>query len=76
MCEPNEIDPAITQLEQDLRAQGWSPVVMMEPFTGTLFTRWFPPGKPIPSMYRVFVTDNMDFPPYFENGPEPLGDDY
>ena len=58
MCEPNEIDPAITQLEQDLRAQGWSPVEMIEPFTGTLFTRWYPPGKPIPSLYREFGADN------------------
>ena len=76
MCEPNEIDPAITQLEQDLRDLGWRPVKMVEPNTGAPFTRWFPPGKPIPSMYREFVADNMDFPPDFENGPEPLGDDY
>ena len=76
MCEPNKIDPAITQLERDLQADGWRPVAMKEPMTGMPFTRWFPPGKPIPSMYRQFVADNMDFPPDFENGPEPLGADY
>ena len=73
----HRIDPAITQLEQDLRALGWRPVEMVEPNDRDApFTRWFPPGKPIPSMYREFVADNMDFPPDFENGPEPLGDDY
>ena len=152
MCEPNEneIDPVMTQLEQDLRALGWRPVETVEPSTGTPFTRWFPPGKPILSMYlelvaeritergchedcqfpggcllrrdgaceitgqwatvrvpaganiasrkcadcgsnhspyscqghayvhldREFISDNMDFPPNFENGPNPLGEDY
>ena len=61
MCESNGIEPAITQLEQDLRAQGWSPVEMMEPFTGTLFTRWYPPGKPTPSVYWEFEADNNGF---------------
>ena len=51
MCESNETAPAITQLEQDLRADGWSPVEMVEPFTGTLFTRWYPPGQPVPWVY-------------------------
>ena len=65
MCESteNEIDGAITQLEQDLRAMGWQPVELTEPTTRTPFTRWFPPGKPIPSMYREFGADNMGFPP-------------
>ena len=106
MCElnENEIDGAITQLEQDLRAMGWQPVELTEPTTRTPFTRWFPPGKPVPSMYREFVgdndvnnnddeaaesgepaayfldrefySDNMDFPPNFDNGPNPLGEDY
>ena len=75
MCEPNEMDPAVTQLEQDLQADGWLPVEMIEPATGMPFTRWFPPGKPLPSIYRELVADNMDFPLDFENGPEPLGDD-
>ena len=59
MCEPNEIDPAITRLEQDLRALGWRPVEMVEPSTGTPFTRWFPPGKPIPSMYLELVAERI-----------------
>ena len=70
MCEPNEIVPANTQLEQDLRELGWRPVEMVEPNTGTPFTRWFPPGKPIPSIYWQFVADHMDFPP---NDAEPNG---
>ena len=103
MCESNEMEPAITQLDQDLRAQGWSPVEMMEPFTGTLFTLWYQAGKPTLPVYwefaadhmdfppnaaesgepaayvhldREFISDNMDFPPNFENGPNPLGEDY
>ena len=59
MCEPNEIDPVITQLEQDLQDLGWRPVEMVEPSTGTPFTRWFPPGKPIPSMYLELVAERI-----------------
>ena len=58
MCEPNEIDAKITQLDRDLRADGWSPVELVEPFTGTLLTRWYPPGQPVPWVYWKFAADN------------------
>ena len=47
---------------------------MVEPNTGVPFTRWFPPAKPRPD--QEFIADIMDFPPHFENGPDPLGEDY
>ena len=76
MCEPEEIEPEITQLEHDLQAQGWRPVEMMEPTTGMPFTRWFPPVKSAPPVDREIVGDNMKLPPNFEHWPEPRGDDY
>ena len=75
-ANPNEIDPAITQLERDLRELGWRPVAMTEPTTGMPFTRWFPPVKSASPVDREIIGDDMDCPPNFEHGPEPLGDDY
>ena len=57
MCEPNEIDPEITQLEQDLWALGWRPVAMIEPTTEMPFTRWFPPLKSTPPVDGEIVGD-------------------
>ena len=76
MCEPKEIEPAITQLEHDLRAMGWRSVEMMEPTSGMPFTRWFPPAKSASPVDREIIVDDMDCPPNVEHGPEPLGDDY
>ena len=76
MCEPKAIEPEITQLEHDLQAQGWRPVEMMEPTTGMPFTRWFPPVKSASPVDCEIIGDDMDCPPNFEHGPEPLGDDY
>ena len=74
MTDPNDASDAITNLEQELRDLGWRPVEMVEPHTGVPFTRWFPPAKPRSD--RELFADNMDFPPNFENGPHPLGEDY
>ena len=77
MTDPNDASDAITNLEQELRDLGWQPVEMVEPNTGVPFTRWFPPAKPdrqLPD--REFIADHMDFPPYFDKGLDPLGEDY
>ena len=46
MPDPQEIDPSITKLEQELRDSGYRPVEMEDPETGQPFTRWFGPAKP------------------------------
>ena len=76
MCEPEEIEPEITQLEHDLQALGWRPAEIMEPTTGMPFTSWFPPVKSAPPVDREIIGDNMMRPPNFEHGPQPQGDDY
>ena len=73
MTDPKDAIDAITNLEQELRDLGWRPVEMVEPNTGVPFTRWFPPAKPRPD--REFIADHMDFPPHFEKGLDPLGED-
>ena len=77
MTDPNDASDAITNLEQELRDLGWRPVEMTEPNTGVPFTRWFPPAKPVRQLPdREFIADNIDFPPHFEKGHHPLGEDY
>ena len=73
MTDPKDANDAITNLEQELRDLGWRPVEMVEPNTGTPFTRWFPPAKA--NLDREFIADHMDFPPHFEKGHDPLGED-
>ena len=74
MTDPHEMIAAITNLERELRDLGWRPVEMMDEESGLPFTRWFPP-KSTP-VDREFIADHMEFPPNFENGPNPLGEDY
>ncbi|MCY4416793.1 MAG: hypothetical protein OXE87_10860 [Chloroflexi bacterium] len=74
MTGPHEMIAAITNLERELRDLGWRPVEMIDEGSGLPFTWWFPP-KP-PPVDREFLMDHMEFPPNFENGPNPLGEDY
>ena len=48
--------------------------MMRDEATGLPFTRLFPPAKA--ENDREFIADNVDFLPNFENGPDPLGEDY
>ena len=61
-------------LDSELHEMGWRPVMMRDEATGMPFTRWFPPAKA--EIDREFTADNVDFPPNFENGPDPLAVDY
>ena len=74
MTDPHEMIAAITNLEQELRDLGWRPVEMFDEESGAPFTRWFPPK--MPPVDREFLTEHMEFPPNFENGPHPLGEEY
>ncbi len=58
MPDPQEIDPSITKLEQDLRDSGYRPVEVEDPETGQPVIRWFGSAKPTSPVDGESAADN------------------